>query len=572
LLTWLVLLGLWSLDWFRCRPAVGSQGATPVALGAPRLKLALRFALVVLLVAGLAAAQLLPFLDLAAHSQREQGYADTRWSMPSWGWANFLVPMVFGSVWNKGVFFQYDQAWTSSYYLGMGALLLSVVAVWTVSDRRVRVLAVAAGVALLLSFGDRFFVYRWVRHLVPQLSMMTYPVKFVLLISFAVPLLGAFALARLGEVAPEGSKRPCDHVVCVGLVLLALIAAIVVWAWGFPFPTDDVAATVRNGLGRAAFLVVVVIVLIAFGRARKPEVSQILALVLVGVFWLDVWTHAPQQNPTVPPWIYEAGLARTKLAMKPQPALGESRAMVRPGAEERFMRVITSDPKDNFLAKRLGYFADCNLLDGVPKVNGFFSLYPRECGELASVLYGSTNIYLECLADFMSVSQITAPGQFFEWSPRARFLPPVTGGQRPVYLDDTNAVLALLRPGFEARKAVILPEAARGLVTVTNLSTVRVRPERFAAQEVELTIEADEPALVVLSQTYYHCWRAYLDQQPIRLLRANYAFQAFETPAGRHRVRLVYQDRALQVGFSIAGLALGVCLVWWLIGRKKNEA
>jgi len=38
-----------------------------------------RFPLVVALVIGLAAVQLLPFLDLAAHSQRSAGYADTRW-------------------------------------------------------------------------------------------------------------------------------------------------------------------------------------------------------------------------------------------------------------------------------------------------------------------------------------------------------------------------------------------------------------------------------------------------------------------------------------------------------------
>ena len=43
-----------------------------------------------------------------------------------------------------------------------------------------------------------------------------------------------------------------------------------------------------------------------------------------------------------------------------------------PAAEVKFSQFIMSDLKDNFLVKRLGCFADCNLLDGVPKVNGFF--------------------------------------------------------------------------------------------------------------------------------------------------------------------------------------------------------
>ena len=559
LLTWLLLLGLWGV------------GCLPRRDQAPRLRSALRFAWVVLFVAGLAAAQLLPFLDLAAHSQRSPGYADARWSMPCWGWANFLVPMAFGSVWNQGLFFQHGQAWTSSYYMGIGALLLAVLAVVTVRDRRVWLLGVAAGMALLLSFGDSVFLYRWARHFLPQLSLVTYPVKFVLLISFCVPLLAGFALARLQASSGHDASGYGRRLAILGAGLLALIAGILLWAWRFPMPGDNFAATLRNGLGRAALLAAAVILLAALLRRGRPRAQRLVLLLLVAVLWLDVWTHEPPQNPTVAPWVYAPGLARAKLRMQPQPALGESRAMIRPAADSRFMQIIARDPKDNFLAKRLGCFADCNLLDDVPKVNGFFSLYPRECGELASVLYVSTNTYLECLADFMAVSQITAPGQFVEWAPRTTFLPMATAGQQPVYLDDTNALLRLIRPGFDARTWVILPPESRAWVTATNRTAARLIPRRFAASHWELELEAAQPALVVFSQTYYHAWRAYVDGQPARLLRANYAFQAVETPAGRHRVRLVYEDRAFYVGAALSGLALAACAVVWTLARTPRR-
>ena len=106
LLTWLLLLALWIQQFIRGE--------------SPRGPMCWRFPLVVLLVFALAAAQLLPFLDLSAHSQRGVGYADARWSMPGRGWVNFLVPMAFGRTWTEGVFFQYGQSWTSSYYLGIG--------------------------------------------------------------------------------------------------------------------------------------------------------------------------------------------------------------------------------------------------------------------------------------------------------------------------------------------------------------------------------------------------------------------------------------------------------------------
>lgn len=576
LLTWLLVLGLGVGE---CLRGVGSGGRALVQPGeapagpgrASTLGAALRLFLVVLLVAGLASAQLLPFLDLVAHSQRGQDYADTRWSMPAWGWANFLVPMVFGKVWNNGVFFQHEQAWTSSYYLGTGALLLVLLAVVTVQGHRARLLGIVAGASLLLSFGEHSFVYRWVRHLIPQVSMMTYPVKFLLVVAFVAPLLAGFAFDQLQRQSGREKAVRGNRVIALGGLLMALVGVILLWAWKFPFPDDDFPAALRNGLARAVFLLAAVILLVAVSRCDRPANRQWLSLLLVAVLWSDVLTHVPPQNPTAPPWIYAQDLARTRLAMNPQPGLGESRAMVRPAAEIRFTQVIASDPKDNYLAKRMGYFANCNLLDAVPKVNGFFSLYPRECGELGSVLYGSTNTCLESLADFLSVSQVTAPGQFVGWARRDSFLPFVTAGQSPVYLDDTNALLAMIRPGFDAHKIVILPMDARPGISATNRAAPRIVPGRIAAELVELEVESDKPSMIVFSQTYYHPWRAYVDGCPVHLLRANYAFQALEAPAGRHRVRLAYEDRAFWLGVGVSGLSLSFCLGFWILARTPRR-
>jgi len=258
LFTWLILLALWaSRLWRVFRPPSVLPAESPAPSGPSSSFAALwRFPLVVVLVAALAAVQLLPFLDLAAHSQRDPGFADARWSMPAWGWMNFLVPMVYGSVWNKGLFFQYNQAWTSSYYLGVGGLLLALLGVWVAPQRRRTWLLAAAGtLGLALALGDQVGPVRWLRHRVPQLSLMTYPVKFVTVAVFAAPLLAAFGLARL-QTLEAGQRREFQkRLVFLAALLLALIAGILLWAWRFPLQGDDVPATLRNGLSRAAFLV-----------------------------------------------------------------------------------------------------------------------------------------------------------------------------------------------------------------------------------------------------------------------------------------------------------------------------
>ena len=577
-LTWILLLAMWIQQLVKRAAGVppaeltcakdSSAGKMPAARY--NVSMFWRFPLVVTLVISLAAVQLLPFLDLAAHSQRSAGYADTRWSMPGWGWVNFLVPMAFGRTWTEGVFFQNGQYWTSSYYLGISALWLALLAVWTVRERRVRLLGAVAMVALVFALGENTFVYPALRKIIPQLSLMTYPIKYVIFVALLAPLLAAFALAHQQNLRSEEKSAFNKRLVLVGAVLLALIAGILFWARQFPFSTDDVHATWLNGLSRAAFLILTGALLFVLTRENAPGLRRIAPLILIFVAWLDVFTHEPAQNPTVPPSVYELNLARARLAMQPQPALGESRAMVTPAAAMDFIRFALSDPKNNYLAKRLGYCANCNLLDAVPKVDGFFSLLPRESDGLISLLYGATNANFPKLNDFLGVSQITAPDEFFHWQARKTFLPLVTAGQKPVFLDDTGTLRALAQLDFDGGKMVFLPPEAKSLVTVTNQTAARVLSSQFKAQRADIEVEASEPSLVVVAQTWYHNWRAYVDGRPAPLLRANHAFQAIQVPAGRHYIRLAYEDLAFQFGAAVSICMVVNCFIFLRLLRKRQ--
>ena len=145
------------------------------------------------------AVQLLPFLELLAHSQRDRDYSSAShdWSMPYWGWANFLVPLFRTTPTAQGVFFQIGQYWTSSYYGGIGTVLFGAVAVGRVRDWRVRVLAGLLLLGLLMALGDGSLLYRGVRFCLPGIGFLRYPVKFVILVLAVAPLLVAFGFAAL---------------------------------------------------------------------------------------------------------------------------------------------------------------------------------------------------------------------------------------------------------------------------------------------------------------------------------------------------------------------------------------
>jgi hypothetical protein len=350
------------------------------------------------------------------------------------------------------------------------------------------------------------------------------------------------------------------------------IGVIVIWTQCQPPPGDDSRAALLNGLSRLVCLLATAAILFVLTGQKTAPWFRLAPAALILVAWLDVWTHEPRQNPTVPPSVYELNLARVKLAMQPQPELGGSRAMLSPAAVLGLTRLAVSDPKNNFLAKRAGYCADVNLLDNVPKVDGFFSLTPREFDGLLSLIYSATNGEWSGLEDFLGVSQYTATNDFMAWQPRPGFRPLVTAGQRPVFLDDTHTAWTFGRNEFNPAATVFLPPEARALVTVSNPAAATIIHPEFTTRTVDFEARADAPALAVVAQTYYPDWHAEIDGRPARLLRANVAFQAVQIPAGDHRVHLYYEDRAFELGAALSLCMWVNCFVAWLALRRRDLA
>jgi hypothetical protein len=568
-----------------------------------RVAMLWRYPLVVVLVVSLTAVQLLPFLDLVVHAQRETGYTDLRWSMPRSGFAGFLVPMAFGTRAAGGIFFQAGQSWTSSYYLGIGTVWLGLLALFgplryrlggkpgvgsEARARRIWLLAGLSLVGLLCALGENTPFYPLVRKLVPQLSLITYPIKFVMVPIFAAPLLAAYALAALSKppvnpvlpamtvgtnapvgTAPEGDRQ---RVLVIGLGLVGLLGAIMAWTQAASMPYVDPHLALVSGITRLGFLVLTGVVLLRLVERTESALAPYLPLALIVIVWLDVYTHEPGQNPVVPATVYRENLARDHQAVVPAPELGQSRAMLSPTAALELMRFALGNAQDNFLAKRMGYCANVNLLDGVPKVDGFFSLTPREFDGLLSVIYSVTNANWLPLESFLGVSQYSTPTNVLVWQPRAGALPLVTAGQKPVFLDDTNAIWEMARGHFDGATMVFLPPSARAQVTATNPTPAKVTDPKISNQSVDFGVEAQAPAMAVIAQTYYHNWRVEIDGRPTTLLRANGAFQAVQVPAGGHRVHMYYEDGAFEVGAAVSGCMWLNCLTLWLVWQRRDWA
>ena len=531
---------------------------------APRWQITLRFVTMAATVALVCAPQLLPFLELLAHSQRDSGYGNLarNWSLPIWGWANFLVPLFRTTPTPQGVFFQPQQYWTSSYYAGIGTVWLGLLAVWRARDPRVRWLAGLALLAALLALGDSAGIYRAFRSILPVIEIIRYPAKFVIVVLVVTPILAAYGCSGL-----QDQPRPWgrfEWATTVGLLLA--IGGILALAWH-----DSPEAwrwTWQSGLSRAVFLLLEVALLWVYARSapasaeatgsRQIEPPFRRTLLAGGlfllVFYLDLVTHVPNQNPTVSNTVYSPGLVRAHFRWNPGPALGRSRAMAAPAAQYALKYRAISDPEKNYLLERVGLLADCNLLEDVPQVHGFFSLTPGDINDITVAPYVLTNRDYSRLLDFMGASCLVT--EDFESVPRPGALPLVTSGQKPLFAKPRDTFDALTQTNIDLARFVFLPENARGKISAGPQPGARVSRSEFTAHRVSFTVTTAGPSLAVISQTDYPAWKAYLDGKPTRIWQANYAFQALEVPAGEHNIELRYEDRLFTIGVVCSALGI----------------
>jgi hypothetical protein len=74
--------------------------------------------------------------------------------------------------------------------------------------------------------------------------------------------------------------------------------------------------------------------------------------------------------------------------------------------------------------------------------------------------------------------------------------------------------------------------------------------------EVKLRVETERPGLLVLSDTYYPGWQAYVDGEKTPIYPTDAALRSVYLEAGEHEVRFVYSPGTFKLGITISGLSL----------------
>lgn len=96
----------------------------------------------------------------------------------------------------------------------------------------------------------------------------------------------------------------------------------------------------------------------------------------------------------------------------------------------------------------------------------------------------------------------------------------------------------------------------------------------YQREQITIRAAAARDSFLVLADSYYPGWRAYVDGAETRIYRADYLFRAVHVPAGSHTVKFVFEPNSFEIGrdISIATLLAVVAALGYGLFRIRTSA
>jgi hypothetical protein len=490
------------------------------AQGAPRGHTLTWFLVPVALGLALAAAQMLPTLELAGHtgraSQGPRGALST--AFPITHFILYLVPNFFGNPVDYNYWGHYrDPAafnfFETACYVGLLPLLL---AVWSLRRWREPVFWFFAALtvfAVLAAVGSP--VYLLLYWLAPGFRQLAGLGRALCLAAFGFAGLAALGLDSLLAASQPLRVRPmlifgvlASAAVAISWFIFQPVIAALDGSWRF----DEY---LRRQIIAFAFLAAAACVLVA-ARARLRIGPGAFAALSIVLLLLDLFGLGLRFNPFTDP----------RMAY---PETDSTRWLERNLGHARFTSLATGG---------LDWMPhNAPMIFGLRDIHGSDSLRVRSSFEIVSPPGRSQATYPDPdspLLDLLGVRYLMTRRKL---------------GGRWRLAHDSEA------PIYENTRALpraYLADASPDLrdESASPVSFVLDSPDALA-----LAVRADHPGLLVLTDSYYPGWRARVDGRPSEIQRVRDAFRGVRVPAGEHLVELRYEPASFRVGLFLSLLA-----------------
>ncbi len=533
--------------------------------------------------AALAAAQLLPTLELTPLSIRGQG---VNWkdavagSLPSYLSIRALFPPFWVRVPNTEFL----------GYAGATAITLGLLAVMIGRVRPVIFGALVCGLGLFLALGENNGFYPLIFASVPGFDTFRVPARWLLLWEFGAAVLAGVGADWIGRGAVVWLRRPSV------LVRAVIVAAIVMAGLAWQMHEGEEFAQRRT----PAMWALLAAATLAAGALPHLGRSTLSLVVVVGLAGGELWAAADASPARQsPPAVFSAGetvdwlrahgvtdaerlvsLARPEYVPVVEPTL---RAGLGDLAEPLVYSLIVAQKWHDTLTPNVPLQYSLNTADGydggVLPLSRWVSLAslvvaePRPDGVLLSRL---DRLPDDRVLDLLGVRYVVANSglaarpdlpimvDFGDLAIFARLVPvprDLVVFSTASASDDGQALARMRDASFDPNREVVLHDGEPALTG--SVPAMAVTPDASRAGYWRAHVSLAEAGWLVQREAWYPGWRARVDGQDVPVVRADVLYRAVSLSAGAHDVEIYFESAAFVHGMwvTFGGLVIVALLL-----------
>jgi uncharacterized membrane protein len=478
------------------------------------------------------AVQLLPTIDSLALSVRR---LSPDWQDDEAAVAGSIMPRYMLQAVSP---FSLNVSHKQRIYFGAVPLLLLVWAAmrWRhlAAARSIVAAALVATVLMLwLTLGEHGYLYR-LQVFLPGVGSFRYPSRYVHLLSLAVSVCGAFALADLLAV---GTQREVPRR-WTNLTLIVIgVLSVLVTALSFKQGTIQATEVPLHVIGGTVLLVVAVGLVLLAARGVWPALVALVALAVIDPSYYALGYSV---------WNEHSNIAARLATMSLPPAEPPVRMMGGPVDEMDNSMMVGRKRLDGFEGlppyKRLDYRKTAaRRIGGVGWVS-----------DVAEPNHGYVGNYaIFDTSDTTALVASPVPHWFYlnDPLPRARLV------SEAIVSDDPASAVTQI----EIAKTAIVDEAV--VLEGGQPGTVEVLVDRPG--EIKLRVLAPSRQLLVVSESFHPGWQVQIDAEtPKGAVPVNGDFMGSVVEAGEHAVSLVFAPQSFRRGAIVSLVGLLLLALW----------
>lgn len=560
------------------------------------------FALIPILVGvGIFAIQLLPSLELAKESRRNENSMKLA-SEGSLQYSQILSifnPDIYGKVEPNGkegtnFYLNYKgdykthYYWETAFYFGLGGLILglfyiSYSLVFNFSNKSFEVvlLAFLSLFALLYALGSNGFLFGIFYNL-PYFGTFRNPTRIMFFMITAFSLAASLGLDKLFDYKSENSKKVFNSIIIAISVPLLFIILIISGTFNssFDLPTEtpEIASFVSSSATTSMFFILAfgVILYLSYKRVINHLISAAVLslLVFIDLFTFGGGFNASPSNPLDSYTVDERILSSFTVDLQDKP--------------NELFRVNSRmyNPSYMALPRNIGLMENIMLQEGynplvLDKVHPPVSSLEK-VNDLHNVKYE------------IGIDQTQNAPRFYENVNRLGF---VWFNENYVKLESKEIEKFLKsNDNFDFTKVAVLEEDVKfiskleisdtksysknlemELDSLGNILNKEIKANNlkynilnYNSEFMEVEITAEKSGLVVFSEVYYPAIVITNNGNPTKLYRANYSLRAVEVKKGKNLIKMTYKSAKYATGSTITIFTLIISMIGLLFTYKEK--